>query len=118
MSATTEDGESAVVLTDAAAETTRTLLVEQGFDPDEAGLRVYVERGGCAGLSYGMEFVESPAPDDHVYESGGVRVFVDDASHPYLEGSEFAVEETAHGTGFSIENPNAEQECGCGSSFR
>lgn len=107
-----------ISLDDRAVETIRSLLRKQEFDPDSAGLRLAVERGGCAGLSYTVALSSEPKPDDVVCESDGIRVFVDSASEPYLAGAELTVESTAHGTGFTIDNPNATQECGCGLSFR
>lgn len=107
-----------ITLDDRTAETVRSLLHEQGLDPDDAGVRLSVERGGCAGLVYDIALAERPEPDDVVRECDGVRVFLDAASEPYLSGAELALESTTHGTGFAIENPNAEQECGCGLSFR
>ncbi len=101
-----------------ATETVRRLLHEQELDPDSAGLRLAVERGGCAGLSYTFALSAEPEPGDVVCECDGVRVFVDSASERYLAGSELRVESTAHGTGFTIGNPNATQVCGCGLSFR
>lgn len=107
-----------ITLEDRAVETVRSLLRKQGLDPDSAGLRLAVERGGCAGLSYTFTLSPEPEPDDVVCECGDVRVFVEPASEPYLTGAELTVESTAHGTGFVIDNPNATQECGCGLSFK
>lgn len=107
-----------VTFTDDAVETARSLLRDAGYDPRTAGLRLSVERGGCAGLSYRFDLAEAPGGEDLVSESGGFRVFVDRASRPFLEGAEFDVAETVHGTGFRIDNPNGERECGCGLSFR
>lgn len=111
-------GGGVVSLTSDAVEMIKSLLYDQGFDPETAGLRLSIERGGCAGLSYKFELTGAPEDDEVVYETAGVRVFVDATSQQYLDGAEFSVEETAHGTGFRIDNPNAEQECGCGLSFR
>lgn len=107
-----------ITLDDGATETIRSLLHAEGFDPDDAGLRLSIERGGCAGLSYALALTDDPDPDDIVCECDGVRVFLDAASEPYVSGAQLGLESTAHGTGFTIENPNAEQECGCGLSFR
>lgn len=107
-----------ISLDDRASETIRSLLRKQKLDPDSAGLRLAVERGGCAGLSYTFALTPEPEPDDVVCECGDIRVFVEAASEPYLTGAELSVESTAHGTGFIIDNPNATQECGCGLSFK
>lgn len=107
-----------ISLDDQAADTIRSILRDEGLDADTAGLRLAVERGGCAGLSYSFELSPEPEPDDVICECGEVRLFVEPASEPYLAGVELRVESTAHGTGFTIDNPNATQECGCGLSFR
>lgn len=107
-----------IVLEAAAADAVRTVLANQGLDPATAGLRVSVERGGCAGLSYELAVAAGPEPGDLVREGDGVRVFVDPASEGYLGGAAIDLASTAHGTGFTIENPNASEQCGCGLSFR
>ncbi|WP_440008657.1 HesB/IscA family protein [Halomicrococcus sp. SG-WS-1] len=108
----------AVTLTRDAEKRIHSLLQAQGYDTESAGLRVSVERGGCAGLAYQFELAASPEPEDVVCEDGDVVVFVDGPSKQYLQGTEVTVEETAHGTGFCVENPNADQQCGCGLSFQ
>lgn len=110
--------ETPVFLDERATVAIRTVLDEEGYDLTEAGLRISVERGGCAGLSYRFELAASEEPDDTVCERDGLRVFIDAASEPYVTGSELNLQSTAHGTGFTIDNPNANQECGCGLSFR
>lgn len=108
----------AITVTDDASATIQSVLGERGLDPETAGIRLAVEQGGCAGLSYRFELAAEPAPGDHVSENAGVALFVDAESRPYLEGAELGFERTAHGTGFVVDNPNASQECGCGISFR
>lgn len=117
VSATTDD-DPLITLDEQAADTIERLLRERDLDPREAGLRLSVSAGGCAGRSYDMDLVAAPDPDDLVTEHRGVRVFVPPENEAELAGSEFALESTAHGTGFTVDNPNAEQVCGCGSSFR
>jgi iron-sulfur cluster assembly protein len=112
------DGDTAVTVTqDAAAEAIR-LIESEGLDTDEAGLRLFVQQGGCAGLSYGMRFDHEPEPDDAVVEQHGLRVFVDPASQNYVGGSTLQYEGGLQGAGFHVENPNVVSECGCGESFR
>ncbi|KPN30953.1 iron-sulfur cluster insertion protein ErpA [Halolamina pelagica] len=94
------------------------LLDAQDLDPASAGLRIAVERGGCAGLSYRFDLVASPESDDVVDDRDGVNVFVDPAAVEYVDGAAIDHTRSAHGTGFRIENPNAGQQCGCGLSFR
>lgn len=117
---TTAESESArpvSVTEDAASQATR-LLESEGLDTDIAGLRLFVQQGGCAGLSYGMRFDDEPEPDDTITEQHGLRVFVDPSSMKYIEGSELDYEDGLQAAGFHVENPNVEAECGCGESFR
>ncbi|GAB7095092.1 iron-sulfur cluster insertion protein ErpA [Halolamina litorea] len=106
-----------ISLSDAADERVASLLREEGYDPSTAGLRVAVERGGCAGLSYRFDLVAS-AGDAAVVDRSGVGVFVDPAATPYVDGVRIELTDSAHGRGFRIENPNASEQCGCGLSFR
>jgi len=111
-------GDTAVTVTqDAAAEAIR-LIESEGLDTNEAGLRLFVQQGGCAGLSYGMRFDNEPEPDDAIVEQHGLRVFVDPASQNYVGGSTLRYEGGLQGAGFHVENPNVVSECGCGESFR
>lgn len=80
------------------------------------GLRVFVEKGGCAGMQYGMK-VDEWKEGDMVSEREGARVFVDPASVEYLKGAELDYCDDLTGTGFRIVNPNAARSCGCGTSF-
>lgn len=105
-------------VTENAAEQAIGLLEEEGLDTDVAGLRLFVQQGGCAGLSYGMRFDTEPEPDDEVLDHHGLRVFVDPASLRYIEGSILEFEGGLQGAGFHVENPNVVSECGCGESFR
>jgi iron-sulfur cluster assembly protein len=105
-------------VTEEAAEQALDLLTGEDMDTDVAGLRLFVQQGGCAGLSYGMRFDNEPEEDDTVYEHHDLRVFVDPASMNYIEGSVLDFEGGLQGAGFTVENPNVVSECGCGESFR
>jgi iron-sulfur cluster assembly protein len=122
MSSTTDDapepGGEEIEVTEAAAEEALSLLEDEDMDTDVAGLRLFVQQGGCAGLSYGMRFEHEPEDDDTVTEHHGLRIFVDPASMNYIEGSVLAFEGGLQGAGFHVENPNVVSECGCGESFR
>ncbi|GAB3025741.1 HesB/IscA family protein [Natronobiforma cellulositropha] len=107
-----------IEVTEAAADQALSLLREEGLDTGEAGLRMFVQQGGCAGLSYGMRFDTEPEADDTVYEHHDLRVFVDPASLKYIEGSVLDYESGLQAEGFHVENPNVVSECGCGESFR
>ncbi|NEU58967.1 iron-sulfur cluster assembly accessory protein [Halorussus sp. MSC15.2] len=117
---TAPDGDSTpkIEVTEGAAEQALALLEGEELDTGIAGLRLFVQQGGCAGLSYGMRFDEEPEDDDTVYEHHGLRVFVDPASMNYIEGSVVDYEDGLQGAGFHVDNPNVVSECGCGESFR
>ncbi len=112
------DAEDGLTVTEEAADRAIALLEEEGLDTDIAGLRLFVQQGGCAGLSYGMRFDTEPEADDSVVEHHELRVFVDPASLKYIEGSVLDFEGGLQGAGFHVENPNVVSECGCGESFR
>jgi len=109
---------SAVAVTERAAEEALALMDGEGMDTDVGGLRLFVQQGGCAGLSYGMRFDHEPDDEDTVTHHHGLRVFVDPASMNYIEGSRLEYEGGLQGAGFHVENPNVVSECGCGESFR
>jgi iron-sulfur cluster assembly accessory protein len=83
-----------------------------------SGLRVFVQGGGCSGFQYGLMIEEGgQGAGDQVYESNGVKLFVDPISVRYLNGAEVDFVDTVTGGGFTIKNPNATSTCGGGSSF-
>ncbi len=102
------------VTPEAAAELRRLLAEKQA--PEGTGLRLLVERGGCAGLSYGMT-LGVPAEGDTVVERDGVNFIVQADSAGYLRGSKVDYEDSLNDSGFKIHNPNAARSCGCGTSF-
>ncbi len=104
-------------VTPMAAEKISELLVEE--NKPNAGLRVFVQGGGCSGFQYGLmiEEGEGATDTDQTIESHGVRLFVDPISVRYLKGAEVDFVENIAGGGFTIRNPNAKSTCGCGSSF-
>ena len=105
-----------ISLSEKAASEIRTIMEQNGGTFE--GIRVFVAGGGCSGLSYGMQIADEPATaDDLVFESGGVKVIVDVASHQYLTGASIDFDDSLQGGGFKINNPNAVKSCGCGSSF-
>jgi len=81
------------------------------------GLRVKVVGGGCSGLQYQLSFDDQQKDSDHVVESHGVKVLVDEKSALYLAGVTLDFVDTLQETGFKIVNPNATATCGCGESF-
>jgi iron-sulfur cluster assembly accessory protein len=105
-----------IALTDEAqAELNR--LREKRNDP-ELTLRVGVKGGGCAGLSYTLNFEESEVTEkDHVIPYGPVKLVVDRKSALFLRGMVLNYSDDLIGGGFKFENPNAKKSCSCGSSF-
>lgn len=104
----------AIQLTPAAAQRIRSQLAQRGHG---LGLRLGVKTTGCSGLSYVVDFADQPGPDDQVFESEGVRVYIDPASLPALEGVRVDFIRQGLNESFRFENPNARGECGCGESF-
>ena len=106
-----------IVVTEAAAAKLSGLLAEE--HKKEAGLRVFVQGGGCSGFQYGL-LIEEGAGDaeaDRIFQSNGVTLFVDPISIRYLAGAEVDFVDNLSGGGFTIKNPNAKSTCGCGQSF-
>ena len=104
-------------LSERAAMKIRELLVKEGVSPEQGGLRVGVQGGGCSGLSYAMRLDTQARDRDKVFEEFGARLFVDPKSFLYLNGTTLEYEETLMRQGFVFQNPNAARNCGCGSSF-
>jgi len=104
-------------VTETAASKISELLVEEGRVG--AGLRVFVQGGGCSGFQYGLmiDDGDGDAEADQVFEVNGVRLLVDPISLRYLSGAEVDFVDNNMGGGFTIKNPNAKSTCGCGSSF-
>jgi iron-sulfur cluster insertion protein len=102
-------------VTETAAAKINELLAEE--QKDGSGLRVFVQGGGCSGFQYGLMIDEGGTSGDQVFESNGVRLFVDPISVRYLGGAEVDFVDTVTGGGFTIKNPQAVSTCGCGSSF-
>ena len=100
----------------AAVEIKKFMSSEEGL-PETAGLRVRVVLGGCSGFQYSLNIEEEAKPNDNVFDSNGVRLFVDMFSAQYLNGVEIDYVTNVMGSGFTFNNPNATGGCGCGSSF-
>lgn len=91
------------------------LLAEQ--NNPKLKLRVFVQGGGCGGMQYGFTFDEEQNDDDYLLEKAGVSLLIDSASGMYLQGATINYTEDLMSSSFSIDNPNAQTTCGCGSSF-
>ncbi len=106
-----------IQITDLAIEHVRAAMAKEGISPEQGGLRLGVQGGGCSGLSYNIRFDTQPRERDRIFEFSGVRVFVDPKSFIYLHGMTLDWEQTLMHQGFVFKNPNAQKSCGCGSSF-
>lgn len=102
-----------IKLTDEAANALNDLIASKGSGD---GLRLAVEKGGCAGLQYVMN-IDMPRTDDLTTQHLGAKVFVDPESATYLNDCTLDYEDGLAGAGFRIRNPHAARSCGCGTSF-
>ncbi|HEY1044505.1 MAG TPA: iron-sulfur cluster assembly protein IscA [Telluria sp.] len=105
----------AITLTEKAAKHIKRYIERRGKG---IGLRFGVRTTGCSGLAYKLEYVDESSPEDHVFESYGVQVFVDPKSLSYIDGTELDFAREGLNEGFQFNNPNVKDACGCGESFR
>ena len=105
----------ALEFTPRAVEKVKEIIGQQ--EPQPVGLRVSVVGGGCSGFSYQMNFENQTNGIDKTFDFDGLKVFIDQASLMYLDGTRVDFIETLEGSGFKFENPNVKTTCGCGSSF-
>ncbi len=103
-----------ISLTELAAEKVKTQLERRGKG---LGIRVAVKTTGCSGLSYVIEYVDVPQPEDMSFVSHGIHVFVDPKSLVYVDGVEMDWVRNGLNEGFDFKNPNEKARCGCGESF-
>jgi iron-sulfur cluster insertion protein len=104
-----------MILEDTAIAKLKDLIAEER-NPN-LKLRVFVQGGGCSGMSYGFTMDEEQNDDDFDFEYDSIQVLVDSISYQYLEKASIRYEEGPMGASFSINNPDAVSTCGCGSSF-
>ncbi|MCC9608407.1 iron-sulfur cluster assembly accessory protein [Blastopirellula sp. JC732] len=100
-----------------SAEKAAERFIKHASEPVTA-LRMAVASGGCSGFEYKIALVNEPDEGDLETSSGNVKIYVDPASAPYLNGVTVDFFETLTDSGFKFENPNAKSSCGCGSSFQ
>ena len=103
-----------MTLTPAAATHVAGFLANRGKGD---GVRVAVKTSGCSGLAYVLEFVDGADSADQVFESHGVKIYVDPKSLVYLDGTEMDFVKEGLNEGYKFTNPNQKGECGCGESF-
>ena len=105
-----------ITLTESAAKKVKDLMQQQGT-PEGGGVRMKVVGGGCSGMSYQLAMEGVPSPADKVFESHGVKVFLDPTSALFVTGTEIDWQESLMGAAFAFRNPMAKGTCGCGTSF-
>ena len=106
----------AITLSNSAA--TRIKEIMSKDEKNSLGVRVGVKSGGCAGMSYIMEYAKEINPNDEVIEDKGVKVFVDSGAIMYLLGTEMDYKKEEFSSNFIFKNPNETERCGCGESFK
>jgi iron-sulfur cluster assembly protein len=104
----------AISLSESAAERVRNRLAARGRG---LGLRLSVKASGCSGYSYVVDYADEPRSRDLVFETQGVKVFVDPDSLPAIDGTRIDYVRQGLNESFRFENPNVRGECGCGESF-
>jgi len=107
--------QSIIIITDKAIQQIKTIAQTENTDGTK-GLRLAVTGGGCSGLSYKIEF--GPQKDrDNILDFSGIKILIDPKSVIYLKGIVLDFKDGLNGKGFSFDNPNAKNTCGCGESF-
>ena len=104
-----------IKLSDKAADRIKEILSE---NKDSLGVRIGVKSGGCAGMSYIMEYAKTQQPNDELIEDKGVKVFIDPSAVMYLLGTEMDYKVEEFSSSFVFNNPNETERCGCGESFK
>ena len=104
-----------IKLSNKAADRIKSILSN---DKSSLGVRIGVKSGGCAGMSYIMEYAKSQNPNDELIEEKGVKVFIDPGAVMYLLGTTMDFKEEEFSSSFVFNNPNETERCGCGESFK
>ena len=105
-----------ITLTDNAASRIKDIMSKD--ENKSLVVRVGVKSGGCAGMSYIMEYAKEINPNDEVIEDKGVKVFIDPGAIMYLLGTEMDYKKEQFSSSFIFKNPNETERCGCGESFK
>ena len=92
-------------------------IIAQAENPT-VGVRVGVKSGGCAGMSYIMEYATEIKPNEEIIEEKGVKVLIDPKAIMYLLGTEMDFKQEKFSSQFVFKNPNETERCGCGESFK
>jgi len=107
-------GKSPVTMTDAAARQIVSLMKSSGCQ----GIRIGVKKGGCAGMEYTMEQVHEVSEHEEVVEQQGARIVIAPMAQMFLFGTEIDYEVSLLESGFTFNNPNVVEACGCGESIK
>ena len=105
-----------ITLSDNAANRIKEIISNN--ETKSVGVRVGVKSGGCAGMSYVMEYAKTINPTDEIIEDKGVKVFIDPSAIMYLLGTEMDYKKEQFSSTFIFKNPNETERCGCGESFK
>ena len=105
-----------ITLSSNAAERLKQIMYEDNHN--SIGVRVGVKSGGCAGMSYVMEYTKVANPNDEVIEDKGIKLFIDPSAVMYLLGTEMDYKKDEFSSSFVFKNPNETERCGCGESFK
>ncbi len=108
--------EQVIKLSDNAASRIKEIMSKA--DNTTIGVRVGVKSGGCAGMSYVMEYAKEAKKNEEVIEDKGVKVFIDANAIMYLLGTEMDYKTDKFSSQFVFKNPNETERCGCGESFK
>ncbi len=105
-----------ITLSDRAADRVKEIMANA--KDSFIGVRVGVASGGCAGMSYVMEYAKKANPNDEIIEDKGVKVLIDPKAVMYLLGTEMDYKKEELSSTFVFKNPNETERCGCGESFK
>ena len=105
-----------ITLSSNAAERIKQIMSEDKHN--SIGVRVGVKSGGCAGMSYVMEYTKVANPNDEVIEDKGIKLCIDPSAVMYLLGTEMDYKKDEFSSSFVFKNPNETERCGCGESFK
>ena len=108
--------EQVIKLSDNAANRIKEIMSKA--DNSTIGVRVGVKSGGCAGMSYVMEYAKEAKKNEEIIEDKGVKVFIDSNAIMYLLGTEIDYKTDKFSSQFVFKNPNETERCGCGESFK
>ena len=108
--------EQVIKISDSAVDRIKKIMSEA--QSQTIGVRIGVKSGGCAGMSYVMEYATDIKPNEEIIEEKGVKVLIDPKAVMYLSGTEMDYKKEKFSSQFVFKNPNESERCGCGESFK